>query len=421
LGDMTDPDFLRELWMEFEAVLILSNDDEANIKTLMSIKRIDPEVHVITRASDPINKELMEKEGAGFVLLPSDVIAHVTLRYLERIKSSIYVKKLLKVVEGAKGSKLAIVLHDNPDPDAIASGLALKYIAESVGVDSEILYHGMIGHHVNRAFVNLLEVEMKKIENCNIDEFRKIALIETVPGANNSLPDGVEVNIIIDHHPLPAEEISAEYIDIRPNLGSTSTLMTKYLQELNLPIEKRIATALLHGIRTDTLGFKRGVHPEDLTAAAFLYPLADHELLEQIETPPMSTNALDVLGEAIRNRIIRGSILFTNVGFITDRDALPQAADYLLNLEGITTVVIFGLNETHIYISGRSKDVRLNIGDILYQAFGEIGSAGGHATAAAAQIPLGVFSGVKDKKTLMQLAEDAVMKRFFSVVGMELE
>ncbi|MBU2617989.1 MAG: potassium transporter TrkA, partial [Euryarchaeota archaeon] len=187
--------------------------------------------------------------------------------------------------------------------------------------------------------------------------------------------------------------------------------------ELDIPISKELATALLYGIRTDTHEFKIETDPADLTAAAFLYPLADHDMLGKVEMPSMSTETLDILGEAIQSRRIKGSYLISNVGSIRDRDALPQAADYLLNLEGISTVIVFGLGDEHIYISGRSKDIRLNIGNAMNEAFGDIGSAGGHSTAAAAQIPLGVFSGVKDKQTIMRLAEEAVMKRFLAAVG----
>ncbi|MHC1569500.1 MAG: DHH family phosphoesterase, partial [Candidatus Syntropharchaeales archaeon] len=209
------------------------------------------------------------------------------------------------------------------------------------------------------------------------------------------------------------------FVDIRPGTGACATILTKYLQQLDMPIEKELATALIHGIRTDTQEFKRNTSPADLTAAAFLYPLVDHTLLSQIETPPMSTETLDVLGEAIRNRTVKGSYLVSNVGFVMDRDALVQAADHLLNLEGISTVIVFGLGDEKIHITGRNKDVRVNIGTVLQEAFGDIGTAGGHSTAGAAQVPLGVFSGMKDKESLLKLVGDAVSMRFFSKIGIE--
>jgi nanoRNase/pAp phosphatase (c-di-AMP/oligoRNAs hydrolase) len=320
--------------------------------------------------------------------------------------------------------KLGIIVHDSPDSDAIASALALKQIARHVDVSADILYRGEIGHHINRAFVNILGIEMKRIEREDeLKDYDKLALIDaTVPGANNPLPPPPEgnVDIIIDHHVANnKEKVYADFFDVRTDNGATSTIMTRYLQELDIPVDKVLATALLQGIRTDTSSFKRETHPSDFFAAAFLHVKADKDLLEQIETPPMSTEMLNVVGDAIVHKKIKGSYLITNVGAVANRDAIPQAADYLLNLEGITTAIVIGLCEEMICVSGRSKDIRVNIGDAFVSAFGEIGSAGGHATMAAAQLPLGIFKGIKDKDTLMQLAEDAVTKRFLSVMKEE--
>jgi nanoRNase/pAp phosphatase (c-di-AMP/oligoRNAs hydrolase) len=313
------------------------------------------------------------------------------------------------------------VVHDNPDSDAFASALCLKSMAESLGKEADILYYGMIGHHETRAFVNLLDIPLIHIMNGVMNKYSIIALVDcSTPGKNNSLPTDTRVNIVIDHHPLPeGTEINADIVDIRPDVGAASTMMARYVRELDFELSSNLATALLYGIRTDTNEFKRNTSSADLTAAAYLYGYVDKDLLAQIETPSMSAEAMDVLGVAIRNKKIEGSYLISNVGFIHDRDVLPQAADYLLKLEGVATVLVFGITEDRIVLSARSKDIRINIGDIVQKAFGEIGSAGGHQKTAAAQIPLGMYSGVKDKAILMKLTEEAVTRRFLSAVGME--
>ncbi len=279
----------------------------------------------------------------------------------------------------------------------------------------------MIGHHETRAFVNLLDIPLVHIINGVMNNYSIIALVDcNTPGKNNSLPPDTKINIVVDHHPLPENvELDADLVDIRPDVGAASTMMTRYVQELDFELSSNLATALLYGIRTDTGEFKRNTSSADLTAAAFLYGSVDKDLLAQIETPSMSSEAMDVLGVAIRNKKIEGSYLISNAGFIHDRDTLPQAADYLLKLEGISTVLVFGITEDRIVVSARSKDIRINIGDIIQKAFGEIGSAGGHQKTAAAQIPLGMYSGVKDKAILMKLTEEAVTRRFLAAVGME--
>ena len=421
VGEIDDPNIFDKLGhTKIEAALILSSNSNTNKRALENVKNTLSDTYIVTRAADPIHKEELEAYGADMVLLPSNVIANATIRYLERVESKIHAKELLNIIQSAGNGKLAIIAHDNPDPDAISSALALKEIAKAVDVEAEIFHRGEIGHQSNRAFVNLLEIDAKKIKDDEFKDYGKIALIDAAaPGSNNPLIEGAKVDIIIDHHIANGKIIEADYVDIRTNVGATSTIMTKYLQELGIPIDKNLSTALLYGIRTDTQEFKRNTSSADLRAAAFLYPLADHEILSRLETPPMSVETLDVLGEAIRNKKIKGSNLISNVGFILDRDVIPQAADYLLNLEGISTVVVFGLGEEMIFISGRSKDIRLNIGKVMSDAFGDIGSAGGHATIAAAQVPLGLFSGARDNQTLIDLSEDAIIKRFFRVIGVE--
>ncbi len=408
-----------------KSVFIVSSDIDANKHALAFIKRTAPDIQTVARAHDYQQKEEMEAAGADLVVLPSKLpqkaIALAVVQYVEKITSVKLAQDLKKMVSTVGDGKFAIIVHNNPDPDAISSAMGLKEIAGSVGVKAEILYKGQIGHHENKAFVNILDVELDQSKDFKPSEYRKIALIEcSVPGVNNLLPSDTPVSIIIDHHQADIEEVKAEYVDIRPNIGATATIMTKYLQDLEIPIKTELATALLYGIKVDTDDFRRNTDPADFMAAAYLYPLANQEILTKFETPSRSVEEIDVLGEAIKNREIKGSYLISNVGTIRNRDTLAQAADYLLTLEGITTTIVFGLGEDHIYISGRSRDVRINIGKVMQDAFGA-DKAGGHAMLAGAQIPLGVFGGTRDKQTLMKLAEEVVVKQILSVIGIQKE
>ncbi|HEY6585559.1 MAG TPA: DHH family phosphoesterase, partial [Candidatus Methanoperedens sp.] len=397
-GNIGDNEILSSLDIQnIESVFIMSSDIEANKKALNFIRKKAPDVQIVTRVNTYQEKEEMEAAGADLVVLPSNLpikaIASAIVQYIEKMKSVKLAQDLKKLISTVGEGKLAIIVHDNPDPDAISSAMGLKEIANSVGVKAEILYKGIIGHHENKAFVNLLDIEMDQSKDFKASDYKKIALIESsAPGVNNLIPPGTKVSIVIDHHQANLEEVEAEYIDIRPNIGATATIMTKYLQELEIPIKTELATALLYGIKVDTNDFRRNTDPADMTAAAYLFPLANHDILNRIEAPSKSTESIDILGEAIKNRQIKGSYLISNVGTIRDRDTLAQAADYLLTLEGITTTLVFGLGEDTIYISGRSRDDRINIGKILADAFGE-DKAGGHSSLAGAQIPLGVFSG----------------------------
>ena len=190
-----------------------------------------------------------------------------------------------------------------------------------------------------------------------------------------------------------------------------------------MPYRRAVATALLYGIRAETMDFKRETTPADLTAAAYLYPFANHDTLEQVESPSMSPETLDVLAEAIRNREVQGSHLVSNAGYIRDREALTQAAQHLLNLEGITTTAVFGIADDRIYLAARSKDIRINIGNILQDAFAGIGESAGHSTQGSVEIPLGIFTGIEtgdgNRDTLLQLTEEAVRRKLFLAMGVD--
>ncbi|MEM2934414.1 MAG: DHH family phosphoesterase [Methanocellales archaeon] len=400
-----------------DCALILDRNFKLNRKAVKYFKRRYPLIHIVARASTVKQKEVLEKLGADLVIHTPSLVENMILWHLEKIDSIKRAKELLSIIAETRNKKLAIVLHDNPDPDALASAMALKAIAASIGVDSEVLYNGEITQRENRAFVDFLKIKLSRLNKSKLKQYGKIALVDnSIPSIYNALPEGYKVDIVIDHHPAEAGEVRASFIDIRSNIGSTSTIMTKYLQELDIQINKELAAALLHGIRIDTMDFRRDTHPADLAAAGFLYPIADHELLEKIETTSISLEYVDAFANSIRNKRIIHSCLFSNVGFLNERDALPQAADFLLYLEGITTTVVYGIIENNLHICARSRNRRIYLGKMLREAFADIGSAGGHHNVAAALIPLSIFPKQSYGQKLLKLADELVVERFLAAL-----
>jgi nanoRNase/pAp phosphatase (c-di-AMP/oligoRNAs hydrolase) len=420
-GDIASEGLLSKLNVrKAKGIMVLTTDMESNLIVARRIRELSKEVPIIMRAGkQDIGEEIKEFE-IDEIIYPASAVAEKAIQSLERLESRKNIKRLGSIIKEADKT-IAIVMQDNPDPDALASAMSLKRIIEKMGKSADIIYGGKIGYEENKALVNLLDIEAVPISKIkDFGDYSKIALIEaSLAGENNSLPKEIRPDIIIDHHPYDPAKISADYVDIRPELGATSTIMTEYLTEMGLEVSEELATLLVYGIKTDTACFTRGTTAKDLQAMASLYQKASQELLTKIETPLMSSETLDVLGEAIKNRKNIGSLLLANAGFIRDRDTLPQAADHMLKLEGIATVLVYGLTKDMVHVSGRNKDIRINLGEAMETAFGDIGDAGGHPTAAAARINLGLFGGAKDKESLLKLAEDAVTERFLKVVGIE--
>jgi len=315
---------------------------------------------------------------------------------------------------------LAVVAHDNPDPDAIASAVGLVAIAESVGVPADAYYFGEISHQENRALVNLLDLSLYPADPDSFEpsNYGTIALVDhSQPGVNDSLAPETPVGIVVDHHPprMPIDETD-RYVDIRPDVGSTSTIITEYFRRLGLVPEQALSTALLYGIQTDTKRFTREVSEADFEAAAVLSETASEADLERIESPSITSSVVETLATAIQRRDVRGSALATCVGEITDRDALAQAADDLLNMEGISTVLVYGYTDEMIYVSGRTRGGVVDLGETLREALDQIGSAGGHANMAGAQLPLGILTDLCDSDELPGVVHDLVAGRFFAAL-----
>lgn len=421
LGDISDPELHSIIDMRsLICVAALTSNDDANSKAVTNFKSIcSDNIKIISRASDLLKKEEMMSIGASHVFIPTLIVAKTIAEYLDLIETKHTGNRLEQWLEEHRGIKLGIVLHDNPDPDAISSAYALTEITKKFGIKADILYDGKVGHQENKAFINVLAIPMIKISGPEIyGQYDSLALVDnSIPSVNNSVPADHPIGIIIDHHSYGDIEPCADFMDIRTNVGASATILTKYLQQMDIPVSKELATALLFGIRTDTNDFRRNTTSADFAAASFLHPLSDHDLLTQVETPSMSVETLDILSEAIRGREVYGTVLLSNVGTIRNRDSLPQAADYLLAMEGISTVVVFGIMDDSIYVSARNEDIRVHLGDIMREAFGE--NAGGHPTAAGAKIPLGVFSSAKDKQILQKLVEESVVKRFLNAIGVD--
>ncbi|WP_336339568.1 DHH family phosphoesterase [Haloarcula brevis] len=324
-----------------------------------------------------------------------------------------------------EGESLTIVCHNNPDPDCLASALALGRIAAAVGIDERrILYSGEISHQQNRSFVNLLEMDVQEFDAADVtdrDPMDLLAFVDhSVPGSNNRVPEGVPVDIVIDHH--PAEDIDARFVDHRVEIGATATILTEYLRDLDIELDDRLATALLFAIRRETLGFLRGVTPDEYGAAGFLTDAADSDLLRQLSSPSVSGATVDAIADAIENRTVRGSVLISHVGRTGERDALPQAADYLATLEGVETAIVFGVVEDTIQLSARSTDARVHIGDVLHDALGDVGSAGGHREMAGGEVPLGIFADyTNDDAVFVDIVEQVISARLFAGLNLAEE
>jgi nanoRNase/pAp phosphatase (c-di-AMP/oligoRNAs hydrolase) len=318
-------------------------------------------------------------------------------------------KKLHEVLEG--DSQLLILPHNDPDPDAIAASLGLCYlVTERFGMDARVRYRGIIGRAENKALVQYLNYPIRKLNRSEFKQDIPIALVDTQPGTgNNPLPKRIPARIVIDHHAWQetfsqetfsqetfsqetfSQETSSQvrFVDVRPDIGASSTIVTEYLQAAELEIPAPLATALFYGIKTDTMGLGRGVSPHDTAAYFFLQPRVDVDALVRIERAQVPAFYFKSLTSALNNaRLYDKDLLISHLGVMNYPDLGAEIADLLLRLQDVKWVICIGVYERDLILSVRSRSRELGAGELVLQIVGDLGTAGGHGTMAGGQIRL---------------------------------
>jgi nanoRNase/pAp phosphatase (c-di-AMP/oligoRNAs hydrolase) len=298
--------------------------------------------------------------------------------------------------------KVSVLTHPNPDPDALAAGMAVAHLAESVGTAAVLQYPGEIRHQENRAFRTVLDVDCEPVEHVSDLGAETVVLVDhNVPrgfaGADGVLPDAV-----IDHHPGAGR--GEAFTDVRTDYGACASILAEYLRNLGarpvpsdsheaeiangLAVPSDVATALLYGVLTDTDGLTSGASPADFSAAGYLYPGIDEDCLNRIANPQVDAEVLEVKARAIAGRSVRGPFAVSHIGDLSNTDAIPQAADELAQLEGVTAVVVCGVHDGTVHLSGRSRDDRVHMGRVMESIADEYprASGGGHARMGGGKI-----------------------------------
>jgi nanoRNase/pAp phosphatase (c-di-AMP/oligoRNAs hydrolase) len=304
--------------------------------------------------------------------------------------------------------RVLVLMQDDPDPDAIASGLALRALLGRNRTSAPLCTFGTITRPENLAMCRILDIDVEAIGGRARAPSDKVAMVDVQP---SFLERGIgAVDLVIDHHPAETP-VRARIRDIRPSYGATSTILVEYLRAAEVKITQRLATALLYGIKADTLGLERGGTRADLDAFAFLYVLANHNALRRIERPELSPAALDALAQGLgRRHIVRG-VFFSHLGVVTTVDLIPLFADFGLQAEGVEWSVVSGIVSGHVHVSIRNVGYVKGAGDVARAAFGDVGSAGGHRTMAKAVIPLARLAGHEGADATGMCA-DRIAERF---------
>ena len=292
-------------------------------------------------------------------------------------------------------SSVTVLMHENPDPDAMACALGIQRLAAVEDCDTRLCYPGGIRHHENRAFRAVLDLSFEEIDSA--DEINHEVLV-----VDHQQPRGfdgaekVSPFAIVDHHQDTYTD-EVEFGHIEPEIGACATLVAEYLQQQGLSFTSKadnpdvppyITTGLLYGIMSDTQNLTQSVTERDYKAAMSLYPGADEDRLHRISSPKIDAEALEARANAVYSREVDGSFAVSDIDEVSNPDAIPQAADELVQLEGVSAVIVFAECGDVFRFSGRAYDDRVHMGAGLRSAFENIdgANAGGHSRMGGGQI-----------------------------------
>jgi nanoRNase/pAp phosphatase (c-di-AMP/oligoRNAs hydrolase) len=326
-------------------------------------------------------------------------------------KASQSLARLKEALHGAR--RLHIFTHDNPDPDALASALALKYLARQLWqIRARILAGGIVGRAENRAMLYFLKIRLTNPERMPTHALRTTALIDTQPRTgNNSFPPSLTPTIVIDHHPR-SRRIEARFIDLRPDVGASATILSSYLFSAGIEIPSQIATALFYAIHSETQALGREATRFDEEMYLRLFPLTNRRLLAKIQNPSLQKAYFAHLNAAISNAFTHKNVAGTRLGTVTYPDVVAQIADLLVALERVTWSICLGRYKHMLVISIRTQNVKGNAGRRMRQLIGRRGAAGGHDMMAGAHIDC----TDKSPDQWDQLETDLIM-RFLHLLG----
>ena len=283
---------------------------------------------------------------------------------------------------------ICLMVHNNPDPDALASAMGLQYLLKKKGFPAvRIYYDGFIGRAENKAMLSQLKISTHQISRVKLACRRQFVLLDCQPFAGNvTLPEKVMPLAVIDHHPLRQKTKKVPFYDVRPGYGACSTIIYEYLVSEDVVIPTPVATALFHAIFSETQGLGREGSPADKKAYLELLPRISFKRLSKIQYPSLSrdfiSNLLRVLTSGFYYKHLVGVILEE----LPYPDFVAEMADFLLRIKKMSWSICLGSYQGLLYVSIRSKNVQADTARLIKRAIPKSGTAGGHELIAGARV-----------------------------------
>ena len=319
--------------------------------------------------------------------------------------------KLDQLISKISREHVYIQMHNFPDPDAIASAFGLQELLKYRGICATICYKGKIERYSTEKMCQLFAIEIANIEEIDrqLQESDEVILVDAQKGNSNIINITGDEIICIDHHPT-FEQQEYRFADIRPEVGACASIIAQYFMENEIPMDKRIATALSFGIRMDTKNLSRGVSKLDMEMLYQMFDLCDQNVIHNLENSNLYFEDLLAYSKAIYSIQVYDNVSFADTGKDCPEGLIASVSDFMLALVEVTFSIVYSRKNDGIKLSVRSEGSKLDAGKVVREALEGIGNGGGHAEMAGGFVP---FSGNDDQADLL-IKE--IQERFLNVI-----
>ena len=358
---------------------------------------------VLLGIEDQTFKEKLTGEFPGCdVRILDDFLRTPIEREIKKMETKKIVRKYREYF--AEEEHLLILLHNEPDPDSIASALALRHILGRNKTTAPIASLSGVTRPENKRMLDLLGIEVLKISKEEVHCYPSVALVDIQPDYFEGILN--HVDLVIDHHPKK-HRIPVRIEDVRPQIGATATIMTEHLFASRSSIPERLSTALLYAIKSDTQYLSRSVTSDDIEAFATLFSMANRSIVRRIEGGSISMDYLAYIDRAFHNYKLQEGFFYAHLETVEREDIVPYLADFFLQLEETQYTAVSGIVDGELVVSFRNLGYQKDAGAVAKESFGDIGNAGGHKSAAKARVP---------KEELKRLSENKKGEGFSQVL-----
>lgn len=299
-------------------------------------------------------------------------------------------KRLLRVLAGKK--KILVTTHLHPDPDALASGMAMVHLLRDHLPDAVVSMSikGNVGGGINAGFARLSELRLVEWDDEKLGQYDGIVLLDTQPqSAVSPLPKSHPPLAVIDHHRGRRRMTKCSFCDIRTDVGATSSIIFSYYMELEAIITPAMGASLLFAIESDLAGAAGTPGELDNVALSSLTLIADTRRLYQMRYVALPQSYYLAYASALQTAVSYDFVMVSHISSVDTPEKPAVLADFLLRYEAVQWVLVTGTYQNNLVLSLRTSSKTIAASEMIRKLLRGSGEGGGHRSKAGGFIPLG--------------------------------